>query len=126
MSAVRSINFAAGRAAVAARPRRARAAHAIAQQLYKAEDVLDQSASELAMLLNTLICARREANISKTVGQELLDDAAEAQRLVIAGLQRVAALHAKGLKLTEEMGLTKMDFGDNSDDKHKPDFIGEG
>ena len=122
MSAVRRIDFAAGRAAIKARPQREAAAQEIADQLFRCEASFDSGVSEVAALMSSLVKARRGAGLSITVGQEMLDETAEAQRLIVAGLQRLGTVHSKGLLLAQQFGL-RMDFGDNGGDKH-PDFVG--
>lgn len=114
-TAIRRINFAAGREAVQARPARAVAAQTVATQLFIAEKAVDSATGEVAKLMSILLEARREAGLSTTVGNPLLEDAAAAQTALVQALQRVSALHASGLELTEKLRLPRMDFGDSGE-----------
>lgn len=109
---LRSIDFSAGRRAIVERPQRAVAAQAVADQLFVSERAVDVAAGEISKLFTTFIEARRKAGLSTTVGHELLNDATEAQSALVVALEKVTALHGRGLALTRELGLPRMDFGD--------------
>jgi hypothetical protein len=85
---------------------RLQAAQIVAAKLFAAEAALDQALASAAMPR-----ARMSAKISAVVGQEAIEDAADAQASLIEARRKLVAAHGKLEQVRVEVGLRVFALG---------------
>lgn len=100
---------------------RKKVAAGIADDLFAAEDAIDQALSRTAALLANMAGNRRRANISAVVGQEMFDTTLG----VIAGLtdsrRQIIATHHNLATVRDKIGLRHVSFGPiDKPDEYEP------
>lgn len=84
---------------------RLQAAQIVAAKLFAAEAALDQALASVAELTAAMPRARMSAKISAVVGQDAIEDAADAQASLIEARRKLVAAHGKLEQVRVEVGL---------------------
>lgn len=97
------------------RNQRIAAARDVAEKLHAAEAAIDEAFAHVAQLNMALPEARRAANLSAIVGQEVFSRAATSMQHLAAARHEMVAAHNGLFETQGDIGLARMNFGGHGD-----------
>lgn len=104
---------------------RRQAAIKVADRLFAVENAIDVAVRCAAELTAVMPEARTDANLSAVVGQEALDQAAQAFALLVQARRAMVETHHRLQETRVQIGLREVSVGDMSD-KPPPSAAGRG
>jgi hypothetical protein len=92
---------------------RQQAAQKVADRLFAVENAIDAAVRSAAELTAAMPEARTDARLSAVIGQEALDQAAEAFALLVQARRAMVATHHKLEETRIRIGLREVNVGDS-------------
>jgi len=86
-------------------------AHQVADDLHAAEDAIDTAIAMAAKLAGTMTAARRDANVSAVVGQDVFDGMTETFASLNAARRSIVQTHHGLVVVKDQVGLRTVAVG---------------
>ncbi len=97
------------------RNQRIAAARDVAEKLHAAEAAIDEAFARVAQLNMALPEARRTANLSAVIGQDVFSRTAGSMQHLASARQEMVAAHHGLFEAQTDLGLARMNFGGGED-----------